>query len=204
MSTTNKKQIQIETFEMEDAYHGEASQAVADVESIALCEKLGLEGQLSIANTGTQTRSPFKVMTKDEYAVYSIVCPEHTEVSLFRTEPIPLRVLQVLAYAKSDECPIKFDSLAIWSVKSAVIKDPLLVGAVKTGAYEYSYYLLARWGEELEHFSELMKKAQEIRFKTIQTKLREGIALFTTELEKYKLIQSEDMDIHKGLPAAWL
>lgn len=202
MST--KKQIQVETFEMEDAYHGEASQAVADVESIALCEKLGLEGQLSISNKETQTRSPFKVMTKDEYVVYSLVCPEHVEVTRFKTEPIPLRVLQVLAYAKSDECPIKFDTLEIWSVSSAVIKDPLLVGKVKTGAYEYSYYLLARWGEELEHFSELMKKAQEIRFKAIQTKLREGIALFTTELEKYKLMQSGDMDIQKSLPNAWL
>lgn len=201
---TTKKQIQVETFEMEDAYHGEASQAVADVESIALCEKLGLEGQLSISNVETQTRSPFKVMTKDEYAVYGLICPEHVEVRAFKTEPIPLRVLQVLAYAKSDECPIKFDSLQIWSVSSAVIKDPLLVGKVKTGSYEYSYYLLARWGEELEHFSELMKKAQEIKFKQIQTKLREGIALFTAELERYKYLKSEDMDIHKGIPAAWL
>jgi hypothetical protein len=190
------KQIQVETFEQEDSYHGEASQMVADVEAIKLIDELGLEGQKELCNPEKQTRSPFRVMTREELAVYQTICPEVAEVNKYKNEAIPLRVLQVLAYAKSEECPIKFNKLQIWSVASAVIKDPLLVGVVEPRAWEYHYYLLARWGEELDSFSNLLKKALEIK----RAKRLKALKKVITECNTAIATIDEFNDVTAGTP----
>lgn len=168
--------MKIETYKLEDN-STEVSAMVADSTAIELCQELGLEGQLSISNTETMTRAPFGVMTAEEYKVYSYACPSKVDIKEYKFEPIPLRVLEVYKFAISQECAIRFDSIKVWSTTMAEIKDPLLVGEVKTGPYQTTYYLLARWGKELLPFLEfqdqvmathkvkLTKKLNEIKYK---------------------------------------
>ncbi|MEM1225926.1 MAG: hypothetical protein AAGJ40_09515 [Planctomycetota bacterium] len=102
-------------------------------------------------------RCPYREMTKDELFMYQVLCPASVKVAEYSRSPIPLRVLQVLSHARSLEL---FSDFYVWDKASQVLKEPVLVAYDKN---EYSWdrklYILARWGEELETPSVLLKRA---------------------------------------------
>lgn len=146
----------VETFECSEV---QAEDAATCEEALSIIEKLGLTGQkeLTAKKEDGDVRCPYRQITHEENFVYRTICPEATKLDKYKASPIPLRVLQVAAHAKSLNM---FDHLMVWDRVSVVDKDPVLVGYV--GQYDFSpreVFILARWGEELETFSILLKRA---------------------------------------------
>lgn len=145
--------MKIETYEIEPASN-EISTLANDGEHRALCEQLGLKGQLSLSNNESETVFPYPHMTQIEQRVYAIHCPEHTNLQNYKGDAIPVRVLQVAAHAMS--CNI-LNHIQVWHPKQARL-DPILVGC--TSQYGGDLFILARWGEVWKDFSVLLKEAK--------------------------------------------
>lgn len=126
----------------------------SESEALALIESLGLVGQQKLVIPETGERSPYRKMTAEEKYVISVVCPKKTEVKKYADSPIPVRVLQVAAHAMD-----LFKHVTVWHPDNADEKDPYLVGSQSDGYSTTEYYLLARWGDELLPWKELVKKA---------------------------------------------
>lgn len=135
-----------------------------DAEALALIESLNLNGQMDLAtrsDDGAAKRNPYRHMTREEALVYGLLLPKKTKIADYADGMIPLRVLQVAAHAKEH-----FTELWVWSPASAADKDPLLVGMTKQpipGMPSHytrdTEWLLARWGDVLLPFPELIKQA---------------------------------------------
>lgn len=148
--------MQIETYEIEEV-KGEMGNLAADSEACELIKTLGLEGQQSLVDGKTDTRFPYPEMSKKEHFVYGNTLPIRTDVSKYNAGIIPLRVLQIIAYAKT--VPM-ITGLEIWHPESAK-EDPLLVGKAKhENGYSTIFYVLARWGDTLLPFASLEVKAK--------------------------------------------
>lgn len=159
----------VETFEVENLSIEKKDEF--DQEQIKLIESLELDGQKDFINEnedGDKETIPYRKWTKDEQFVYSILCPKRTELRKYNGSPIPLRVLQVIAHAKS----IGLNDLYVLSTDSAIVLDPILINGKGEDAL-----ILARWGDELEEFSILLKKAvtkfKETGITTIKKKINE-------------------------------
>ena len=152
---------EVETFVSEEQFE-------SNEEINALQKELGLEGQEKITVDGKII--PFAEMTEEEHLVYSTLCPHSQELKEYRLSPIPLRVLQIAKLAKDTNY---FEELLVWDRKSSAITlDPVLVGIKKEG-YTRHFYLLARWGKELETYSICLQKALQIKKIEVIEKLRE-------------------------------
>jgi hypothetical protein len=168
--------MQIETYECEELKSSEATTMAVDAEAIELIEKLGLKGQKSLTNKETLTRDPYREMTKLELYVWRSMCPETTKLDEYRLSPLPLRILQVAAYA--NELSI-YDYLEVWHPRQ-VKDDPILVGVPKGEKYGHKRHMLARWGETLMSFSDATARAKEkyaMQFKAQLNKLEREIEL---------------------------
>jgi hypothetical protein len=153
--------VQIETFECQEVASEptEISQEAAD-----LIHKLGLDGQKDFLPSDEpkecRSRSPYRVMTKEEEAVYGTLCPIMVKAKNYSDSPIPVRVLQIGAHASA--C-IPNLVLYVWDKEKSVVHDPVLVGYV--GEYYMSghkKYILARWGAELDTFATLRDMAVKV------------------------------------------
>lgn len=150
--------MQVETYEC----HETASEPIeAAEEAIELIESLGLEGQKELISGESgekQARCPYREMTDDERFVYHTLCPARIKLKDYKRTPIPLRVLQVAAHAQSLGL---FKELIVLDKESAAEKDPVLVGVMADKQYSWmgKDYILARWGDELEAFVVLLKRA---------------------------------------------
>lgn len=147
----------VETFEC----HETASEPIeAAEEAVALIESLGLNGQRELLSRRDDhnTRCPYREMTADEKFVYGTLCPTRAKLKDYKRTPIPLRVLQVAAHANSLGI---FKELMVLDAGTAVEKDPVLVGVIPDKQYSWmtTDFILARWGDELEAFVVLLKRA---------------------------------------------
>lgn len=124
-------------------------------EAKLLIEKLGADGQKLFYQSDSLVPFPYRKMTPTEHAVYKTMLPIREELKKYNAGPVPLRVLQIAAHA-SEQMP---GTLIIWH-QGAGKDDPLLT--LREGnEYSGSYYLLARWADELEEFSVLLNHAVE-------------------------------------------
>jgi hypothetical protein len=143
----------VETYEIEEtAVDGQ--QECSD-EALALIESLDLDGQrelVKVDDDGDASRVPYPKMTKEQKAVIEAICPRETKLAKYADQSIPLRVLQVAAHAVQ-----LFDELWVWHPENADEKDPYLIGKNTGGTTEG--FILARWGDELLAWGELVKKA---------------------------------------------
>lgn len=141
----------VETYECETMPTADLSD-----EAMKLIEQLGATKQEAYYKEGKPT-APYRLMTKEEFAVYKMLLPERDEISKYDAGPIPLRVLQVGAHAKE---VLEVGTLVIWH-QGVGKDDPLLT--LRIGEhYNGKYYLLARWGEVLEEFNVLFEKAAKL------------------------------------------
>ena len=168
----------METYECEELKSSDATTMAADAESIALIEQLGLEGQKSLTNQETLTREPYREMTALEFYIWRSVCPETTKLQSYSLSPIPLRVLQVAAYAK--ELGV-YQRLEVWHPRK-VVDDPLLVGLKHGNEYTSKRDLIARWGETLIPFETLIEQAK----KNFTVELTAAIQEIESELARVK------------------
>lgn len=92
------------------------------------------------------------------------LCPTVSDIEKYTYSTIPLEVLQILKYAKSQEM---FDGYKIWYANQN--PDPLLIGwkwqdqQAKENGYTWrvNNFLIARWGDEALELPELLKKGFE-------------------------------------------
>lgn len=147
--------MKIEIYEIEPQ-DSEIATLAAEDEARDICEKLGLKGQLALSENESQTVFPYRVMTKLEQLVYDIHCPHKTKLEDYRSEAIPVRVLQVAAHAT--DCKF-LNHLRVWHPEDAKL-DPVLVGYMTE--YGGGLYILARWGAVWKDFPTLVKEAKVI------------------------------------------
>lgn len=146
----------VETYEVPEV-ESDSGVVECDAEALALIEQLGLKGQRELTvkrDDGETVRSPYREMTKEEFFVYSMICPQQTDLGQYKAGPIPLRVLQVASHAREH-----FPHLEVWHMR-ALPKDPVLVG--KKDKYASEAFILARWGEVLEAWPVLIQQAAAI------------------------------------------
>jgi len=137
-------------------------------EAIGLIEEMGLEGQMRMVtppdtDTGERgIRMPYRQIKNEENFVFKTICPTEFDMKKYDKSPIPVRVLQVAAHALSLGF---FEKLVVWDATTPIEKDPVLLGIHLPDPekeYEKRYYLLARWGEELDEWPALIKRVVEI------------------------------------------
>lgn len=148
--------MHIETYEIEEVT-GELDVMAADSEALELCNKLGLAGQIALADKKTDTRFPYPRMTMADIAVYGTLFNARTEIKEYKAGIIPLRVLQVAAFCR--EHPL-IKKLEVWHPK-IVKDDPILVASTRDYG-EGELYLIARWGNALEPIAKLIERARPI------------------------------------------
>lgn len=146
--------MKVETFEQQTEQHPEACD-----EARRLIAELGLDGQKQ-ALTETGPRCPYRQWMKREQVVYQLLCPTVDKPEDYEADTIPLRVLQVMAHAKSLGV---YEGFRILSAANPAIKDPVLVGLLPGSSWDKSkWHLLARWGAELDEFPAMERKAAAI------------------------------------------
>lgn len=179
----------VETYEVTET-NPETGTAEFEPEALALIEELGLEGQQSIISRreaangegDVATLCPYAEMDATTHRVYQALLPDSMKLGDYDRGPIPLRVLQVAALAERESW---FDKLQVWCSPSSADKDPLLVGIrSKPGTYgqETRLFLLARWGEVLQPFEELVELARDRWVAKRKAELEERIADAQTKL----------------------
>lgn len=152
----------VESYECQET----ASEPIeASEEAVRLIDDLGLEGQKEIlakSEDDTTLRVPYAIANAEQLFVFRVLCPSVSKLAEYKRTPIPLRVLQIAAHAQSLGF---FRELVVWDAASPAEKDPVLVGIHQRGAYAWDVdmYLLARWGEELESWPTLLKRALELK-----------------------------------------
>jgi hypothetical protein len=154
--------MKVETFECSETA---AEPIEACEEAISLIETMGLAGQLDLVKPETLesrgSRCPYMEMTAEQFFVFVTVCPTRIDVKRYSRTPIPLRALQVLEHAKSLGI---FNEFEVWDLENIADKDPVLVGVTwqPNRTWDRKYFALARWGEELESWPILVRKATDI------------------------------------------
>jgi hypothetical protein len=144
-----ERQVQIETYQVEDAeWPGDE----VDKEAyLALAEKIGAKKQVDLVND--EGAIPFQRMSDAVKHTWKAFCPGQHRLAEFSDSMIPMRVMKLL-----DHCIEKkyFGHIEIWT-ESETNPDPVAVGYMGNDAR----YLLARWGEALLSWPEVVKKARE-------------------------------------------
>ena len=145
------------------------------------CEELGLEGQISMCEPG-KSPIPFKLLSRGEFRAILAVCPQSALIKSYKGEPIPMKVLGMVALAVQENY---FTEIKIWHpVRGA---DPFVIGYA-----DNNEYLIAQWGPEAFSWEKIMEKARAILTNKVISKCREQIADYQVigehpenEVEKY-------------------
>ena len=189
--------MQVETFEV-DA--GVAEQTPNEhSEALALVEELSLAGQKGLYNPSPEIGAcTFREMTVEEAFVYGTLCPVHTPVDTYSSDTIPLRVLEILRQAKRLDI---FTDFLVWHRAGVAVKDPVLVAskpAAPDRTWDVRRYILARWGEHLDEWPSLVKKALDQFREKAAASLRAAIAHYTSDLTRV-----EDPNLSLGEAASF-
>lgn len=179
--------MQVETYDMLEKVDLEMNQV--DDESKQLIEALNLEGQKSLVNKETGNIRPYNLLTKEQQYVCKHLFPEATDLNKYDIGPIPYRVLKEAVVAKEH-----FTNLYILHEAPMIIRDPVLVG-VNCSIYKLSNYdlermsLIARWGEALEPWDDMLKRAKskaieaaKIELRKIQIKIAQGLEYLANDI----------------------
>lgn len=174
--------VQIETFEQNEVVGGNIEDENSP-EAMSLIVDLGLKGQIKMASktdSDVAVRCPYRAMTKKEGRVYECLYPMKVDVEDYRESMIPLRILQVIAHAKSLNI---YKKLQVWCEEGRPT-DPILVGVFHVGPYEHTTvdHILARWGDALDSFDILYEKAKKSTVDNYRLKMQE-VKLKATEIE---------------------
>lgn len=159
--------MQVQTYEVEPVDQNEIQHLAAEGEALELIESLELEGQKSLVNEDTGTILPYRFITAQERFVFKTLFPQECKIQNYKDGPIPLRVLQVAAHVKS----LKRDDmtyLQVWYPRQG-IDDPVLIA--RPDYYKDPIYLIARWGQALLDFDELLAKAIKEQKAIVKSKL---------------------------------
>jgi hypothetical protein len=153
--------MEVETYECSETA---AEPIEACEEAVGIITALELQGQQTLLTPTDEDESPKRVpyreATAEEAFVFGVICPQKTRLDAYDLGPIPLRVLQIAAHATNLGF---YRRLEVWHTPKMAEPDPVLVGMAPAGEYDWQVkpHLLARWGEVLESWPVLVKRAIE-------------------------------------------
>lgn len=150
-----------------------------------LAEELGMEGQLKLitpksSEESDKNPSPYIHMNKKAENVFAILCPEVVDYKKYDKSTIPREVLKEIALAEKEQF---FDKICIWYDDAS--PDPLVVGYIKVGSYEYVKHMIARFGDEVLPFEVLEQKAINRLKKRITDKLNATLASVDSKVDGF-------------------
>ena len=150
-----------------------------------LAEELGMEGQLKLIKPKSSEEvdknpSPYIHMNKKAERVFAVLCPEVVNYKKYDKYTIPREVLKEIALAEKEQY---FDKICIWYDDAS--PDPLVVGYIKTGSYDYVKHLIARFGDEILPFEVLETKAIARMKKRMTDKLNAALNGIDLTIDKY-------------------
>jgi lysozyme len=174
---TNKKQNRIMAVEI--YLEPELAEMVGNPEVTEewkqLAVELGMTGQLKLIEPKSEGESeknpsPYIHMNKKFERIFAILCPEVVDYKKYDKSTIPREALKEIALAEKEQY---FDKICIWYDDAS--PDPLVVGYIKDGSYQFIKHMIVRFGDELLPFEELEVKATNRLMKyaseTLQNKL---------------------------------
>lgn len=136
----------------------------ADAEALALIEELGLNAQKHESGA----RIAYPQPTADQGFIIGVLFPQATELSRYDAGCIPLRVLkEIRSYRAENSDHVLF----IRHSAPAQVKDPILMACTKSQYASWmmshndqweNMRMIARWGDALEPWSELMGMARAV------------------------------------------
>jgi len=184
--------MEVETYEATEVLD---SGVEASEEQIKLIEELGLDGQKEFLSEDKAEIFPYPLMTDEERFVYGTLFEQKTEVHNYNGDPMPVRILQAIAFAKGFE---EVKHLYVLSEPFVSMDDPILIatssqiyGSIKG---ENRIWLIGRWGKALAPFKTLKVMAEEYYRKMVIAKNREAIQ----ELEKRnELMKDPEFDVSR-------
>ena len=177
-------ELQIETYEIEECEF--AGDNIDTDKYKEYFDKLGLKGQTKILTGPGDTGIPFQKMSSGVYNVWKTYCPGKYKLEDYQETLIPIRVLGLLSICKERNY---FSNYQIWT-ENRNNPDPILVASAEDNysmIYSSDAYLIARWGESLKSWPEIVKGAKD--------KLR---PLLETELKKYINIAQSNIGVIDG------
>lgn len=151
----------VETYEVGELTENGVSEyadPIAAERFVTLAREMGLVGQSGLVGAVRPSAHAFRPMSAVEQFTFGALFPTKTPVEKYAGEPMPLRVLEVLKKAREAG---QFKRFEVWSPEvGTTIKDPVLVG-IGTGRWDFEEipHPVARWGDALEEFSALVKRA---------------------------------------------
>jgi hypothetical protein len=150
-----------------------------------LAEELGMEGQLRLItpkSEGEENKnpSPYIHMNAKAERVFAILCPEVVDYKKYDKSTIPREVLREIALAEKEQF---FDKICIWYDDAS--PDPLVVGYISTGKYDYVKHMIARFGDEILPFEELENKSINRLKKRMTDKLKSAIAGIDSKVDEF-------------------
>ena len=150
-----------------------------------LAEELGMEGQLKLiapksGEESDKNPSPYIHMNAKAERVFAILCPEVVDYKKYDKSTIPRDVLREIAMAERLKF---FDKICIWYDDAS--PDPLVVGYIKVGTYEYVKHMIARFGDELLPFEELERKSINRLKKRMTDKLKSSLSAIDSTVDEF-------------------
>jgi hypothetical protein len=118
-----------------------------------LCTGLDLKQQLKKLGKVEKIANPYMKLDPRTERVYKMLCPRRELYTAYEASTLPLEVLQEIHRCKENEW---FPVIAVWYDDKS--PDPFLIGYdSKKG--DANKFLIARWGNELLPFEQLVEKA---------------------------------------------
>lgn len=118
-------------------------------------EELGLEGQISLTeNSPKKSASPYTFMNEQMKIVFETLCPSKELVEKYNKSTIPIDVLAQVALCKQEGY---FKKVEVWYDNRN--PDPILVGYVTEEYSNSIMHIIARWGDEIVPYEQLVEKA---------------------------------------------
>lgn len=129
----------------------------------SLCTNLGLSKQLKKTGIIEKVGSPYTKVDPKSERVFSMLCPVHVSYKEYEASTLPLDVLQEIKRCEDNQW---FKKMEVWYDDKS--PDPFLIG-FEEDRWSSAKFLIARWGDEILPFEELVSKAIN-RFKNAYKK----------------------------------
>lgn len=120
----------------------------------AICQELGLDKQLQKSGKVEKVGNPYQKVDPRSERVYKMLCPVSVEYKLYEASTLPLEVLQEIQRCEQNGW---FKHIQVWYDDQS--PDPFLIGFDHKDTWQGNKFLIARWGDELLPFEQLLIKA---------------------------------------------
>lgn len=119
-----------------------------------ICQELGLYKQLQKAGKVEKVGNPYQKVDPRSERVFKMLCPVSVNYKLYEASTLPLDVLQEISRCEKNGW---FKHINVWYDDKS--PDPFLIGYDHKDEWQGNKFLIARWGDELLPFEQLVTKA---------------------------------------------